>query len=1395
MYIDAGQILGATVQLWTSNLSCFSISIDDILLDYGRVSSTRFDFGVDIRGLGISCALNYRYKWSFMSGSGAGQIYSSNNSASTTIQFASNNFDESPPSGSSVSECVADIQIDDMDFQGGIVASILDTFEKSLRGTVENELKSTACDELGSLGTTLVSDMLDVVYDLLDNYLGSLPVGYNDILNAEKSLVIPTGVDLVDFSNIGDDLIGGNVGDLFQRALQLADDALGTYTPDTNSPTGTGQDLGINKLLRDFVLDPDRSFTVDIDDFPGGFFNNGIIFQGSDLLTETVIKMKQIKLFGLDTFNSFDPLNGVGKYTLSNSFYWRDLTVAIMLDLSMKPSTNSNSVIAVGNGEVSESIEIDFKLNDIDVDFSFLLGVDEDLLGKLQLGQVIQVDQILPCVMKALHEAEITGFSVNVSDVETPSLGGFISPGIDRIISNAADAVFLMYEPTFNKAIPNIFQITIRNTLNDAIRSLMEESKSGTSCPVYEAFPSPEQSFINLQQLITGTSTERSSTRSLSNGYGSIIGKLFSYARDEIKAFNPTTQELYINELIGAFTKDISNVTGALLISDNILDLSSRIDIGELKADLDLQISGLEIENLNSIGLPLSILDPTSEITVNNVITIGANDKPLKGNIDVVIGFENGADLSLRNAVSISLALKDTVVDLTVLIAALESSFMKFPLEDMDNIDCWLALMPAPTVDEYGIRLSDSILSLALHDLGIDIGELKLDIDCIECTSPKFIELASIISSPEVVEDLTDIVNKGIAYITDLLGGPFLQSYLDQTLVTSSRRCPHSPDFEALDSPRVEYAQFEAISTPASSITYMIVVGSIIASIGLISALIFFVVKVIRSRRRKAWLAKLSKKKMRRYLLRQEEEDLQMKELNEGTRSMFKSSSIPLVVRIMVPIVILINIGLFLSGHISLGASVDINAQIGGESFKVKEVFVFSMAESIMDMWEAGAKELAILIIFFSGLWPYTKQFTVLFLWFAGPNLTSVSRRESILLWLDTLGKWSFVDIFVLVVSVASFRVQIESPSEVSFLPNDLYELQLLVVPCWGLYSNMIAQLVSQINSHIMIHYHRKIIYDYENRLLDTEDKSILHKHDFRREGKKGAFPIQIRKGMNSIILFISFMFIGLLSMGLVFPTFSLTQQGLVGLVVSFAGETKVYHNVLSIVQLLLNQAFYTKVITDYMGLGSLSAIFILTVIAIPLLQLGFLLKRWFKPLTERARLRNFVIVEALQAWQYLEVYIFSILIACWQLGNVSNFLINEYCGSFESTFKSLAYYGILLPEDAQCFRVNATVESATWLFIGASVLLLVLTHFIRSAAKQQDDDLLEAMEALPTVSRRMKSKSKSKMGSSKSKKDSFADEYTIDMIDAKLRPSPPRFSDFYRWCLTKSSKTDETTQ
>jgi hypothetical protein len=64
IYVEADKkILGATVRLWATNLKCGSLRVEDISIDHGLSSNTRFDFGVDIRGLDISCTLNWRYRW------------------------------------------------------------------------------------------------------------------------------------------------------------------------------------------------------------------------------------------------------------------------------------------------------------------------------------------------------------------------------------------------------------------------------------------------------------------------------------------------------------------------------------------------------------------------------------------------------------------------------------------------------------------------------------------------------------------------------------------------------------------------------------------------------------------------------------------------------------------------------------------------------------------------------------------------------------------------------------------------------------------------------------------------------------------------------------------------------------------------------------------------------------------------------------------------------------------------------------------------------------------------------------------------------------------------------------------------------------------------------------
>lgn len=79
------------------------------------------------------------------------------------------------------------------------------------------------------------------------------------------------------------------------------------------------------------------------------------------------------------------------------------------------------------------------------------------------------------------------------------------------------------------------------------------------------------------------------------------------------------------------------------------------------------------------------------------------------------------------------------------------------------------------------------------------------------------------------------------------------------------------------------------------------------------------------------------------------------------------------------------------------------------------------MLKSTIEMWQAGAHELAILIALFSGLWPYTKQILTLIIWLSPTKYLSCQRRERMLIWLDCLGKWSMVDVFVLLMTLARY--------------------------------------------------------------------------------------------------------------------------------------------------------------------------------------------------------------------------------------------------------------------------------------------------------------------------------------------------------------------------------------
>jgi len=420
----------------------------------------------------------------------------------------------------------------------------------------------------------------------------------------------------------------------------------------------------------------------------------------------------------------------------------------------------------------------------------------------------------------------------------------------------------------------------------------------------------------------------------------------------------------------------------------------------------------------------------------------------------------------------------------------------------------------------------------------------------------------------------------------------------------------------------------------------------------------------------------------------------------------------------------------------------------------------------------------------------------------------SVSRRGSILVWLDVLAKWSMVDIFALVVSLAAFRIQILSPNR-DFLPEGFYEAHLILIPVWGLYANMLAQLISQISSHFIIHYHRRIISQATKQMIQEtyqeqqSNQSIPEKlcyHSFARPHRGESDRLAVRRYMNGLLIFTAFILSLLLILGCIFPSFVLEMFGLLGVAIELGQDFEPAvsnYTVFSILNLIMDQARFLDMARDYIGLGTLSAVTTLCVLIVPLVQTCALLVQWLYPMTEKFRGRLTVFVEILQAWQYVEVYIISVAIASWQLAPISTVMLNQYCGGISNYLNTFAHYGVLDASDAQCFQMNATIGSGTYLLFVGAILLAFLNSFIMKAVTQYSRDKdttaskLDVALSSPSQNNDKIQPSSTAISQTTSVDFETSNDTTHDNSDDAeiikgIEPVPVLFTDRFRWFLIR---------
>lgn len=88
----------------------------------------------------------------------------------------------------------------------------------------------------------------------------------------------------------------------------------------------------------------------------------------------------------------------------------------------------------------------------------------------------------------------------------------------------------------------------------------------------------------------------------------------------------------------------------------------------------------------------------------------------------------------------------------------------------------------------------------------------------------------------------------------------------------------------------------------------------------------------------------------------------------------------------------------------------------------------YSVVGGVINLAQSGTYGLALLILVFSVLFPVAKLFTLLVLWY---RPAPAQRRERILYWLKLLGKWSLLDVFVVVITAGVLQLGMLASAEV----------------------------------------------------------------------------------------------------------------------------------------------------------------------------------------------------------------------------------------------------------------------------------------------------------------------------------------------------------------------------
>ena len=495
-------------------------------------------------------------------------------------------------------------------------------------------------------------------------------------LSAQDAFDPPEDVKLIDWTDIGNSTGLGGVAD------QVFDGAREFLGGGDEGSLFDLEDILDDLIDENGVLEVESNFAFELDDF--------------------TISIDSIRINGLEEFEMFDVFEPIAPQTLSVSAQFDLLDLEIVLSADAPSTPDPPQVITVR-----------LAVQNVTADIAIFAAFDLDKLGALGLGSLLNTDSLLPCIMSTAYAFEIPQMKVTVGSFSKPTIEGLL-PETEEVTNQLTDVLFDRFRSNIEEAIPKIFDGVGRDLVAGLLSSADESTCESAAREVSEGV------FVDFRDLILPEAQARLLGGTGEAPYGTVISSIFEILKEEFFVADPDTGLAAVNEkLIAKLGESQSDVPGRLFFPGSMFNAEPSIKVGGLAADISLRVSDIFINNLDTFGVPLVLLEPLDGEAhlLNNSATVGLG-RPLEIGLRFFLGLygkgkllgsslsscfrslfgtENPSSFSsfldvtddsepIENDVIISLDMDTLKVLLGAFLQFSEKAFMEFPLRGTFSI-------------------------------------------------------------------------------------------------------------------------------------------------------------------------------------------------------------------------------------------------------------------------------------------------------------------------------------------------------------------------------------------------------------------------------------------------------------------------------------------------------------------------------------------------------------------------------------------------------------------------------------------------------------------------------------------------------------------------------------